>query len=250
MAWTLVVEPDGRRGSDNMAIDHALLAAARDGTAFLRLYRWAPACLSFGRHEPVSRRYDRDAILRLGLDVVRRPTGGRAVWHDAELTYAVAAPVGMFGSLRESYITIHTVLADALRALGAPVSLAARPRGRAPSPAAGACFAEPVGGELVAGGRKLVGSAQVRERGALLQHGSILLEDGQDMVTRVTRGVAAPPAATSLGAILGRAVSFEAVAAAVADAARRAWPGRWIPAAAPDPGGGGRYADPDWTWRA
>jgi lipoate-protein ligase A len=249
MAWTLVVEPDARRGSDNMAIDHALLRAARDGAAFLRLYRWDPPCLSFGRNEPVSRRYDRDAIRRLGLDTVRRPTGGRAVWHDAELTYAVAAPLGMFGSLRESYITIHTVLADALRALGAAVTLAA-PRGKVPSPAAGACFAEPVGGELVAGGRKLVGSAQVRERGALLQHGSILLENEQDMVTRVTRGAAAPPAATSLGAILGRTVSFEDVAAAIAAHAPRAWPGAWTAAAAPDPGDGGLYADPDWTWRA
>ncbi len=77
-----------------MATDAALLDEAdRSGRAFLRLYRWSPPCLSFGRHEPAATRYDRVAIARLGIDVVRRPTGGRAVWHEHEVTYAVAAPV-------------------------------------------------------------------------------------------------------------------------------------------------------------
>jgi lipoate-protein ligase A len=76
-----------------MAVDQALLErAGRLGERRLRLYRWHPHCLSFGRHEQALRRYDRDRIVASGLDVVRRPTGGRAVWHAGELTYAVAMP--------------------------------------------------------------------------------------------------------------------------------------------------------------
>src|SRR2546425_4755314 len=85
----------GRSGAANMAIDASLLAeAARTGRAFLRLYRFDPPCLSLGRNEPAAARYDRTAIARLQLDVVRRPTGGGAVWHEHEVTYAVAAPEG------------------------------------------------------------------------------------------------------------------------------------------------------------
>ena len=117
--WYLWVDAVPRPGFFNMAIDETLLRLAEaDGARVLRLYRWAPACLSFGRHEPACRRYRRDRIAERGLDVVRRPTGGRAVWHDRELTYAVAAPVATFGSLAETYLTIHRTLACALSGLG------------------------------------------------------------------------------------------------------------------------------------
>jgi lipoate-protein ligase A len=247
--WFLIVEPDGRRGSANMAVDHSLLRAAQEGVALLRLYRWSPPCLSFGRNEPARARYDPHTIRRLGLDTVRRPTGGRAVWHDAELTYAVAAPCPVFGSLAATYIEIHRVLAAALRQLGAPVELAARPTGRALTPGAGACFAAPAGGELVAGGAKLTGSAQVREGSAFLQHGSILLENGQHVVAQVSVRAGRPPAATSLGELLGRPIGFTEVAAAIADAAGRAWPGAWRHRDPPASADEGRYADPAWTWR-
>ena len=103
MRWTLLVDPAGRPGWHNMAVDQALLdLAAGEGRAFLRIYRWEPSCLSFGRNEPALRRYDRAAIERQGLDTVRRPTGGRAVWHADEVTYAVAAPIDTFGSLAET----------------------------------------------------------------------------------------------------------------------------------------------------
>src|SRR5262249_9925627 len=108
-----------------MAVDSALLEAAERGQRALRLYRWGPPALSFGRNEPALKRYDRAAIESRGLSTVRRPTGGRAVWHDREVTYAVAAPVETFGSLRATYQEIHALLADALRGLGAPVTLAA-----------------------------------------------------------------------------------------------------------------------------
>jgi lipoate-protein ligase A len=250
VGWSLIVEPEGRPGSEQMATDDALLRAARGGVAFLRLYRWSPGCLSFGRNEPARERYDRSRIDALGLDTVRRPTGGRAVWHEAEVTYAVAAQDGLFGSLPQTYHAIHTVIADGLRTLSVPAELAnrltAHPHDRL---SAGACFASPAGGEVMVRGAKLVGSAQVREHGAFLQHGSILLEDGQDLVARVTRGPPPRSSATSLVAALGRRVTFAEVAAAIAGAARRAWPGDWRDEPAPPLADSGRFADPAWTWR-
>jgi lipoate-protein ligase A len=249
-AWQLIVEPGGRSGAENMAVDHSLLRAAQGGAAFLRLYGWKPPCLSFGRNEPATTRYDGDAISRLGLATVRRPTGGRAVWHEAEVTYAVAGPADLFGSLKEAYIRIHAVLAAALQGLGVPAELAQRPSGRVAGPAGGACFAAPVGGEIVVAGRKLVGSAQVREGGAFLQHGSILLDDGQDMVARVTHGPAPLTVATSLKAVLGRPVGFTEVAEAVAQEARSAWEGTWSDGLSEAAAAEVRsFADPEWIWR-
>jgi lipoate-protein ligase A len=247
--WHLIVEAPGRPGAENMGIDAALLREAQGGAAFLRLYRWTPPCLSFGRNEPARTRYDRTAIERLGLDVVRRPTGGRAVWHEQEVTYAVAGPAAMFGSLREAYIRVHAMLAAALRRLDVPAELAERPSGRIVGPGGGACFAAPVGGEIVADGGKLVGSAQIRERGAFLQHGSILLEDGQDLVTRVTRGPVTTPAATSLSRLLGRRVAFQEVADAIATEAGATWTGSWQDHKAGCTGKDlAHFADPNWTW--
>jgi lipoate-protein ligase A len=249
-AWHLIVEATGRPGAENMGIDAAFLREAGGGAAFLRLYHWAPPCLSFGRNEPARTRYDRAAIERLGLDTVRRPTGGRAVWHEREVTYAVAGPTAMFGSLREAYIRVHTLLAAALRRLEVPAELAERPSGRIVGPAGGACFAAPVGGEIVAGGRKLVGSAQIRERGAFLQHGSILLEDGQDLVTRLTRSPVTTPAATSLTRLLGRRVAFQEVADVITAEAKATWTGSWQDHKAGCTGEDIAYfADPSWTWR-
>jgi lipoate-protein ligase A len=99
------------------------------------------------------------------------------------------------------------------------------------------------------GGRKLVGSAQVREGSAFLQHGSILLEDGQDLVATLTRGAAPASAATSLGAVLGRRVTFADVSRVIATAARDAWGGEWVETPPPALTTRGRFADPAWTWR-
>ena len=215
LQWNLLVEPDGRSGAENMAIDESLLVAAdQRGRAFLRLYRWSPPCLSLGRNEP-DHRYDRAAIERLGWSVVRRPTGGRAVWHEHEVTYAVAAPIAAFGSLRESYRAIHERLARALRTLGADATLASpRPAIRL-SAGPAACFAAPVGGEVLVNGKKVVGSAQVRRGSAFLQHGSILLGGSQSVVNAVSRPPSAVNGSTTLSIALGRAVGFEEVADAV-----------------------------------
>jgi len=206
-----------------MAIDCALLDLVRAGEgAVLRVYRWEPWCLSFGRHEPVLRRYGRERILALGVDVVRRPTGGRAVWHARELTYAIAQPAAS-APLRESYRAIHGMMADAVRRLGAPALLAADPP-RLPGIGAGACFAMPVGGEVIIAGRKVVGSAQLREEGALLQHGSMLLGDDQRLVRELAGDASQPAAEVSLSVAVGRPVAFEEAATAV-----RAAAGAWRP---------------------
>jgi len=163
-----------------MAVDGTLLEEAdRAGARILRVYRWDPPCLSFGRNEAAADHYDRAKIAQMGIDVVRRATGGSAVWHEHEVTYAVAAPIADFGSLRAAYCAIHERMAVALRALGANVSVAPTHRSAHPPTRPLACFNSAVGGELLVQGRKLVGSAQVRQRRAFLQHGSILL-DGSD----------------------------------------------------------------------
>jgi lipoate-protein ligase A len=204
-----------------MAIDRALLERAAAGESWLRLYAWSPSCLSFGRHEPAARRYDRERIAALGLDVVRRPTGGRAVWHAGELTYAIAAPATALGTLREAYTEIHRMIRDALRVLGVAAELA--PARASTAVDAGACFAAPAGGEVMVGERKVAGSAQFREHGALLQHGSILLADDQAMVARVTRGDAAPDRSAPLAQLLGRPVAWGEAAEAVAGTAAERW---------------------------
>jgi lipoyl(octanoyl) transferase len=245
--WGLMVHPAGRSGAVNMAIDVSLLAeAARTERAFLRLYRFDPPCLSLGRNEPTAH-CDRAAIARRGLDVVRRPTGGRAVWHEHEVTYAVAAPIATFGGLREAYRTIHTRLAAALHRLGADAALApdrltARPPDRPSS-----CFAAPVGGEVLVEGRKVIGSAQVREGHTFLQHGSILLAGSQEMARLVSRERGAGSRETTLAAVLGRPVSFEEVA----DAVTGAWRDEWAPTAPypPLPSSTAFFSDPAWTWR-
>jgi lipoate-protein ligase A len=197
--WNLLVEPEGRCGAENMAIDEALLEDAdRSGEAFLRLYRWDPPCLSLGRNDPTPE--------PPGIATVRRPTGGRAVWHEHEVTYAVAAPIAIFGRLRDAYRTIHERLAAALQSLGVDARVAEdRPIGRLTARPAD-CFATTAGGEILVRDRKVVGSAQARRGRAFLQHGSILLD----------------------GAALGRVVSF----AEVTEAILAAWPAHLAPLAA------------------
>lgn len=181
-----------------MATDVALLEkVVCQGGAYLRCYRWDPPTLSLGRNQP-NTFYD--------VPIVRRPTGGQAVWHEHELTYAVVAPVALFGSLRKAYCEIHSRLAKALRSLGVEAVLAPAHPPIRPSARPTSCFASAVGGEILVQGRKLVGSAQVRRGAAFLQHGSILLDGTQPSAGK---GV------TTLTAVLQRPVSFDEVADAV-----------------------------------
>lgn len=217
-------------GATNMAIDVALLDGVRRGAApALRFYRWAPACLSFGRNQPTRGLYDVQLAGARGIDFVRRPTGGQAVLHADELTYAMVAPVASIGRPREAYGRINEALVLGLKALGLPAELAvASPRPAGPSTRAWSdpCFRRPEAGEVVASGRKLVGSAQRVEGRVILQHGSLLLGGSQAEAEELLRDAVAPavtaterPAGwTTLDAELGARPEPDALVTALAAA--------------------------------
>ncbi len=194
-----------------MAVDLALLGGVADGSAgVLRTYDWSEPTVSFGRNEPVRGVWDVDAMRAAGLGVVRRPTGGRALLHEHEATWSVCLPIADSVPWRSVYAEVNARLCGALQALGIPAAVHARAeqpessealpgtqrglmpdlaRGldgaREPGLALGAtCFAAPSVGELVVNGAKIAGSAVWRSAGAYLQHGSILLQDGQDALSR------------------------------------------------------------------
>ncbi len=201
-----------------MAVDETLLASAIDsGPPTLRFYRWSGPWLSLGYRQ----RLDAPrlaACARAGVGVVRRTTGGRAVLHGEDLTYAVVArEEALPAGLAATYAFVAEALQEALAAL----SVAAEPT---PRPAATQraeafdCFAEPAAEELCAGGRKLIGSAQRRTGGGVLQHGSIRLGPDPPAV-RMAAGFE-PEVATSL-AELGVEIRVEALISACSEAIAR-----------------------------
>jgi lipoyl(octanoyl) transferase len=253
MQWTLLTDAVGHPGWWQMALDQALLdEAARTGHGWVRFYRWQPATLSLGRNEPALRRYDRARIEARGIDTVRRPTGGRAVWHAREFTYAVAAPLAALGGLAESYHGIHAAIASAVRTFGAPAELA--PASRPAELGAGACFTTSVGGEVLSRGRKLVGSAQLRQADAFLQQGSLLLEDDQRLVAELSLAESPPGNEITLTEAARRPVTFAEVAAALGTELA-GWGGAWthgnpaLDAEALVARQAARFQDPAWTWR-
>jgi lipoate-protein ligase A len=172
-------------GPWNMGADEALLASVEAGGApALRLYGWEGPWLSLGRGQPVPAAR-LSACREAGVGVVRRRTGGGAVLHGRDLTYAFAAPARELpGAIRDAYAAIAEALVDALVFVGVPVErvpVAAAPRGIS---GAFDCFAEAAGDEIRAGGRKLVGSAQRRTVTGVLQHGSIRLARDPEAAAR------------------------------------------------------------------
>src|SRR5688572_18807484 len=139
LEWrTLLSEP--LPGPENMACDLALMDRARStGEAVLRVYSWSAPTLSFGRNQKTTG-YDAADLARKGIDVVRRPTGGRAILHHREITYSVTAPVPARQSLSEGYAWINELLLAALRSIGVDAEIAARWE-RAPVPDSNPCFA-------------------------------------------------------------------------------------------------------------
>jgi lipoate-protein ligase A len=155
-----------------MAADEALLDQVAAGAPpALRLYRWVPPALSLGRFQPDDD-VDLDACRRLGVDVVRRPTGGQGLLHGGDLTYAVAMPRpdGAAGGVDAVYTRLADGLIAGLARAGVTAAIA-----RHDGPAGPVCFAGQQGADLRVGERKVCGSAQVRRGSAVLQHGSILL---------------------------------------------------------------------------
>ena len=222
--WRLLLAPP-RSGAENMARDTALQArAAETAETVFSVYSWTRPTLSFGRNQPATGVYDLERIQAAALDVVRRPTGGRAILHNREVTYSVTAPLDSAEPLRAAYARINRILLDGLARLGVVAGVAASSE-RAPAPSIRPCFEAPGEGELVADGAKLVGSAQWREGGALLQHGSILVEDDQSSLNSFAADAMddsfspiGQPA--TLAALLGRAPDVAEVATAMFDAVR------------------------------
>ncbi|HXO59465.1 MAG TPA: lipoate--protein ligase family protein [Candidatus Acidoferrum sp.] len=178
-AWRLLLDPPAS-GAWNMAVDEVLLDGVANGSAppTVRFYEWAPACLSLGYFQAFEV-VDVDGCRRLGVDVVRRPTGGRAILHDRELTYSVALPLRLLGDdggVLPSYHRLSLALERGLTRLGAPVVLAPETAAQTAPDHGPVCFDRPSAHEILLDGRKLVGSAQVRRATAMLQHGSILIE--------------------------------------------------------------------------
>jgi len=169
----------------NMAADEAMMKAVGAGEAppTLRFFGWTPATLSIGYFQKAEDEVRLDEVRRRGLGFVRRPTGGRAVLHDAEVTYSIVVPddyPGLPTSVTESYRLLSEGMVEGFRALGldaSMVSLASEEeKAKFASLGSAACFDSPSWYELVVDGRKVAGSAQVRQHGAVLQHGSILLD--------------------------------------------------------------------------
>lgn len=185
--WRLLLtEP--LAGPRNMALDEAILRAVAAGQAppTLRFFAWAPPCLSLGYAQPLAD-VDLGRLAERGWDLVRRPTGGRAILHTDELTYSIIAPMDeprVVGGVVESYRQLSAGLLRGLERLG----LAARADRKAgdgqrppeagagqPAPVLPVCFEVPSDYEITAGGKKLLGSAQVRKQGVVLQHGTLPL---------------------------------------------------------------------------
>ncbi|MDQ6717013.1 MAG: hypothetical protein M3Z17_01560 [Gemmatimonadota bacterium] len=199
-----------------MARDSALLSrAAATGESVFSIYSWEKPTLSFGRNQRALGHYRRERIGDRELDVVRRPTGGRAILHHREITYSVTAPLCESESLRDAYERINLILLAGLSRIGIDASIARG--GESIKPGASPCFVLPSDGEVMADGRKLIGSAQWRGEAAFLQHGSILIDDDQTaLVSLGFEGseAAAPPAApATLRELIGRAPDSAELAA-------------------------------------
>ncbi len=252
MGWRILI--DGSRndcpalpGAENMAIDEAILAGVEKGISppTIRVYGWSPACLTVGNSQDPQIEFDLAAVRAAGIDVVKRPTGGRAVLHIRELTYSVIAPQDAEPWCRtqsDSYRTISTALVTALsesRCLsespltrleisldrGYPVERPLSLRAMTP------CFSSTARSEVVFRDRKLVGSAQRRLRGSFLQHGSILINRQHRRIVEFLRLEAGKRAryleildrnAISLEEVCGRSLAWEELAEGFAGRLARA----------------------------
>jgi lipoate-protein ligase A len=220
--WRLIVGGESD-GATNMAVDEAILTAVieRASPPTLRFYAWSPPCLSLGRNQSLADA-DLEACLAAGVDIVRRPTGGRAILHTDELTYSIALHqsdprsagdvVDCYRRLSEGLLAgLHLLGVDAVQATGQPSPT---------SDPAAVCFEMPTNYEIITGGRKLVGSAQWRSRGGVLQHGTLPLHGS---LTRIISYLALPDRhkesqrhslptrAATLEETLGRRLSFTQV---------------------------------------
>ena len=226
--WRLIVEEHPQTGAMHMAIDRALMESCGTQAAppTLRIYRWAPAAVSLGKGQPTTAA-DLDRCRAAGVDVVRRPTGGWAIFHTDELTYSVAAhgdEPAVAGPLLEAYRVLSDGLIAGLRHMGLAAELAPPPE---PGEKHGlvACFEVPYNNEITVGNKKLMGSAQARSGRKLMQHGSLPLTGDlgraadylvfSDEAARETLRHRLRDHATTVAQATGHSISFAAAAKAI-----------------------------------
>lgn len=227
--WRLILSGP-QPGKMNMALDAAILEAVERGTVLptLRLYDWSPPCLSLGYSQPFSD-VDLKRLESHGWDVVRRPTGGRAILHTDELTYSVIGPrtdPRLKGGLMDSYRRISRALFQALHNLGLPVEVHT---GKNPlAHHQPVCFENPSDFEITVNGKKIIGSAQARKKKGILQHGSLPLTGDLTRITkalvysseeeRAIAGKTLLEKADTVWGVLGQEVSWDSAARAFQEA--------------------------------
>lgn len=233
--WRIILSP-AARGAWNMAVDEAILeaTAAGESAPTLRLYSWAPPCLSLGSAQPISQ-IDVNKLHEFGWDIVRRPTGGRAILHADEITYAVAAPIhdpNFEGGVLHSYRYFSEGLITALSILGLEVEIQPELALNEAERSQPVCFELPSSYEITVKDKKLVGSAQLRRKGGVLQHGtmplkgdigriSLVLSFKDDDLRRQSQ-VKVRDRASPLDALLGHSVSWDQAAEAITQGFSRA----------------------------
>ena len=225
--WRLLVDPPAQ-GAWNMAVDESLLEHVGRGETLptLRLYAWEPACLSLGYAQPFAD-VDTARLLARSWEVVRRPTGGRAILHTDELTYSITAPPReprVIGTVLESYNRLAQALVAAVRSLGIPVEVKEHTTGQDSGSQGPVCFEVPSAYEITVGGKKLIGSAQARRREGVLQHGTLPLYGDLGRITetlafpdepaRAAAAVKLWSRATTVEKVLGRNVEWKTTAQA------------------------------------
>lgn len=221
---------DPQPGKMNMAMDAAILESVEGGMTLptLRLYDWSPPCLSLGYNQPFSD-IDLNLLQYHGWDVVRRPTGGRAILHTDELTYSVIGPMSdprLEGRLMDSYRRISKGLYQTLINLGlsAEVHTGKNPHAHQEP----ICFENPSDYEITVNGKKIIGSAQARKKIGILQHGSLPLSGDLTRITEVldypsekdrqkAKGLLLEKAAT-ISSILKREITWKSAVAALIEA--------------------------------
>ena len=226
--WRLI-QSEPLPGTRNMALDAAIQDAVERSASppTLRLYQWDPPCISLGYSQPFND-VDLTRLDNKGWDIVRRPTGGRAILHTDELTYSVIGPKTdprLIGGLMDSYKQISQALFSALVKLGLPVEIH---KGKNPEAhQQPVCFENPSDFEITVNGKKIIGSAQARKKNSLLQHGSLpLIGD----LTRITEALAYPEEsdrkaaaevllekAVTVKDVLGRKIEWQEAAQAFVD---------------------------------
>ncbi|MDI6605023.1 MAG: biotin/lipoate A/B protein ligase family protein [Thermoanaerobacteraceae bacterium] len=187
--WRLI-HIEKHNAFQNMAIDEAIMTACREGKVppTLRFYTWDPPGLSLGYFQKYDKEVNEDMCKKFGIDIVRRPTGGRAVLHDAELTYSFVIPEVndyLDKTIMGSYKKISEALIRGLKHTGIDANNVHK--AEQSKSLSAACFDAPSWYEIVVEGKKLVGSAQTRNEGMLLQHGSIVIDWNLDMFIELLR---------------------------------------------------------------